>query len=149
MKAIIKKSIMAIICLITFQVQASADNDKPISVNQLPQTAQQTLKNHFAGKKVAMAKVEGLIDKDYDVIFTNGEKIEFDRKGEWKEIDCKLSAVPTKLIPQQIQSYVKENYAGNKIIKIEKDRRKGEYEIELSNGIEITFNKQFVVIDID
>lgn len=149
MKAIIKKSIMAIVCLIAFQTQISADNDRPVSVGQLPAAAQQTLNTHFAGKKVAMAKVEGLIDKDYDVIFTNGEKIEFDRKGEWKEIDCKTSAVPAKLIPQQIRNYVNDNYNGDKIVKIEKDRRKGEYEIELSNGIEITFNKKFVVIDID
>lgn len=149
MKAIIKKSIVALICMITFQTAAMADNDRPISINQLPATAQQTLKTYFSGKKVAMAKVEGLIDKDYDVIFTNGEKIEFDRKGEWKDIDCKMSSVPAKLVPQQIRNYVKENYAGQQILKIEKDKRKGEYEIELSNGIEITFNKHFVVIDID
>lgn len=149
MKAIIKKIIMATICLIAFQTQAAADNDRPISIDQLPTTAQQTIKTYFADKKVAMAKVEGLIDKEYDVIFTTGEKIEFDRKGNWKDIDCKRSAVPTNIIPQQIRNYVKTNYDGNRIVKIEKDRRKGEYEIELSNDVEITFNKDFVVIDID
>lgn len=148
MKNFIKKSIMAIICLMAFQTQVLADNDKPINVNQLPVTAQQIIKSYFTGKKVALAKMEsGLIDKSYDIIFTTGEKVEFDRKGNWTEVDCKRSAVPAKLIPAQISSYVKKNYAGNKILKIEKD--KSEYEIKLSNGIEIKFNSNFQVIDID
>ncbi len=148
MKTIIQKTIMALICLVAFQAPVLADNDKPISVDQLPTTAQQTLKSYFSAKKVALAKVEsGLIDKNYDVIFTTGEKIEFDRKGNWTEIDCKQSAVPTKLVPTQISNYVKQNYSGCKILKIEKDRN--EYEVKLSNGIEITFNKNFSVIDID
>ncbi len=148
MKTIIKKTIMALICIVAFQTPVMADNDKPINVSQLPTTAQQTLSTYFSAKKVALAKMEsGLIEKSYDVIFTTGEKIEFDRKGNWTEIDCKQSAVPTKLIPTQITNYVNQNYTGNKILKIEKDRN--EYEINLSNGLEIKFNNKFVVIDID
>ncbi len=148
MKTLIQKTIMALICLVAFQTTVLADNDKPINVSQLPATAQQTLKTYFSGKKVALAKVEsGIIDKSYDVIFTTGEKIEFDRKGNWTEIDCKQTAVPTKLVPTEIISYVSMNYSGCTILKIEKDSR--EYEIKLSNGIEVTFNKDFVVTDID
>ncbi len=148
MKTIITKTIMALTCLVAFQTQVLADTEKPINVSQLPTTAQQTLSSYFSDKKVALAKMEsGIVEKTYDVIFTTGEKIEFDRKGNWTEIDCKQSSVPTKLIPTQILNYVKQNYSGNKILKIEKDRK--EYEIKLSNGIEITFNKNFQVIDID
>ncbi len=148
MKTIIKKTITAIICLLAFQAPVHADNDKPINVSQLPTTAQQTINTYFSAKKVALAKMEsGLIDTNYDVIFTTGEKIEFDKKGNWTEIDCKQSAVPAKLVPTQITTYVNKNYSGNKILKIEKDRK--EYEVKLSNGIEIKFNKNFAVIDID
>ncbi len=148
MKTFIKKTIMALVCLVAFQTSAMADNDKPVNVNQLPAAAQQVIKAHFSGKKVALAKMEsGLIDKSYDVIFTTGEKIEFDRKGNWTDIDCKQSSVPAKLVPAQITTYVNSNYSGNKILKIEKDR--GEYEINLSNGVEIKFNSDFAVIDID
>ena len=35
-----------------------ADDDKPIQVNQLPQTAQTFIKTHFPNNKVAMAKME-------------------------------------------------------------------------------------------
>ena len=148
MKKLIKKTAMAIACLVAFQAPAMADNDKPITVNQLPAPAQQLIKSNFGAKKVALAKMEtGLLDKSYDVIFTTGEKVEFDRKGNWTEIDCKQSVVPAKLVPAQIQKYVSENYSGNKILKIEKDRN--EYEINLTNGVEIKFNTDFVVIDID
>lgn len=73
--------------------------------------------------------------------------MEFDKKGNWKEIDCKLSAVPAKLIPAKIASYLKSNYPGVKVLKLEKGNN--EYEVNLANGMEITFNKNFVVIDID
>lgn len=46
-----------------------ADDDKPIQVNQLPQTAQTFIKTHFPDNKVAMAKMEtDWFDKSYDVI---------------------------------------------------------------------------------
>ena len=41
---------------------------------------------------VAMAKLEsGMFYKSYDVVFTNGEKVEFDKSGEWKEVRCRQS----------------------------------------------------------
>lgn len=148
MKNILKIMIVALIATITVSVSAIADNDKPINVTQLPAVAQQVIKSHFGGKKVALAKQEsGIIDKKYDVVFTDGSKIEFDRKGQWTEIDCRKSAVPTKLVPAAITKQVKANYAGQTIVRIEKDRN--EYEVKLSNGIEITFNGKFQVIDID
>lgn len=148
MKRIIQTCVVALVCMIAFQVKAVADNYKPIAVSQLPAVSQQVIKSHFAGKKVAMAKQEtGLLDKNYEVVFTSGEKVEFDKKGNWKEIDCKLSAVPAKLIPAKIASYLKSNYPGVKVLKLEKGNN--EYEVNLANGMEITFNKNFVVIDID
>ena len=139
---------VALVCLVTFQVSAFADNDKPISMSQLPATAQQIIKKHFSGKKVALAKMEtGLFEKSYDVVFNNGEKVEFDRKGNWTEIDCKMSSVPAALIPAKIKQYVKSTYPGAKIIQIEVDAR--EYELKLSHRLEVTFHKSFQVIDID
>ena len=55
MKRIIQSAVVALVCLVAFSVSALADNDKPVNVNQLPATAQQTLKKHFSAKKVALA----------------------------------------------------------------------------------------------
>ncbi len=144
----IKKALVAMLCLVTFQVQALADNNKPITVSQLPAVSQNLIKQYFSNKKVAHVQMEtGVFEKSYDLIFNNGEKIEFDKKGNWTEIDCKHSSVPSNLVPSKIRSYVNNTYSGAKIKKIEKD--KNEYEIKLSNGMEITFNKKFQVIDVD
>lgn len=139
---------MALVCLLAVQTTVMAGNDKIISQTSLPAVAQQIIKKHFKGKKVAVAKMENnIINKNYDVIFANGDKIEFDRNGNWTEVDCKNSSVPAMLVPTAISKYVKSNYSGARIIKIEKD--KSEYEIKLSTGTEITFNKHFQVTDID
>ena len=97
--------------MLSCNVMANADNDKPISVNALPAKAQSLLNQHFNGQKVMLATIEsGVISKSYDVV-------------------------------------LKDNYAGQSVKKIEIKRN--EYEIELSNGLDLTFNKHFQLIDID
>lgn len=127
---------------------AQAFNEKPIERNQLPQAAQQVLDKNFSNRKVAMAKMDhGLLEKSYDVVFTNGDKIEFDHAGEWTDITCHHSSVPQALVPGSIRTYLKSHYPDSAIQEIEKKRMK--YEVKLSNGLEITFNKNFQVTDID
>lgn len=67
------------VCVFTMQM-VMADNDKPIKVEQLPQTAQTLIKQHFAGLKVALAKADkDWFDTTYDVMFANGDKLEFNK----------------------------------------------------------------------
>lgn len=125
-----------------------ADNEKPIQESQLPAAAQQFLKQNFADRKVAFAKVEtGLMSKSYEVLFSDGDQIEFDGNGNWEEIDCKFTSVPDAVIPARILEYVRANYPDATVKKIEKDRR--EYEVKLSNRIELTFDSRFNLTDID
>lgn len=145
---IMKKLMLLFVCLFTMQAMVWADDDKLIKVEQMPQRAQQFIKKHFSDSSIALAKMESdFLSKSYDIIFTNGNKAEFDKKGEWKEIDCKYSQVPSAIIPVAIHNYVKKQYPNTKILKIEKDNRS--YEIKLSNGWEVKFDKNFNVIDID
>ena len=110
----------------------SADNDRPISVSELPEKAQQFIRQHFPNEKVSFAKMEReLFDTTYEVIFTSSSKVEFLKNGDWKEVDCKYSTVPAAIIPQQI------------------DRDKRDYEVKLTNGLELTFDLKFNLIDID
>ena len=139
---------MVVCSVVLFSTTACADKNKPIQVNELPAKAQTVLTTHFSGQKVTMATLESeIIDKSYNVVLQNGTKLEFDRKGNLTEVDCKQETVPAKLIPQAIKNYVQTNYSGQNIKKMEID--KNEHEIELSNGLDITFNKHFKVIDID
>lgn len=143
-----KKLVLLLVCMFAIQTMVMADNDKPIQVNQLPAKAQTFISTHFKNHKVAMAKEEsGVFYKSYDVVFTNGEEVEFDKAGDWKEVKCRQSEVPAAIVPEAIRNYVKTNYPGTKILQIELDKK--EYEIRLSNRLEITFDSQMRVIDID
>lgn len=146
MKRTIKKMMVMVCSVVLFSTTACADKNKPIQVNELPAKAQTVLTTHFSGQKVALTIKENGFD-GYDVVLQNGTKLEFDRKGNLTEVDCKQGTVPAKLIPQPIKSYVQANYSGQNIKKMEID--KNEHEVELSNGLDITFNKRFQVIDID
>ena len=148
MKRILRILMIAICCMVSCNMVANADNDKPISVNALPAKAQTLLSQHFNGQKVILATIEsGVVSRSYDVVLQNGTKLEFDKKGNLTEIDCKQGKVPAKLIPQAIRNYLKKNYPAQAVKKIEMS--KNEYEVELANGLDLTFNKHFQLIDID
>ena len=148
MKRILRILMIAICCMVSCNMVANAGNDKPISVNALPAKAQTLLSQHFNGQKVMLATIElGVVSRSYDVVLQNGTKLEFDKKGNLTEIDCKQATVPAKLIPQAIRNYLKENYPAQAVKKIEMN--KNEYEVELTNGLDLTFNKHFQLIDID
>ena len=148
MKRIFRILMIAICCMVSCNMVANADNDKPISVNALPAKAQTLLNNHFNGQKVMLATIDlGVVSRSYDVVLQNGTKLEFDKKGNLTEIDCKQGIVPALLIPQAIKNCLKDNYAGQSVKKIEMN--KNEYEVELTNGLDLTFNKHFQLIDID
>lgn len=147
MKRILETMLFALALLFASPASANTDGGKAISPGKLPQAALQTINTHLPGRKIAIAKVESeLFSKSYTVIFTNGEKIEFDGRGRWTEVKCKRSAVPASLVPAQIAQYIRANYPDCRILEIERD---DEYEVKLSNHAEVTFNKKFEVIDID
>lgn len=147
MKRILETMLFALALLFASPASANTDGGKTISPGKLPQAALQTINTHLPGRKIAIAKVESeLFSKSYTVIFTNGEKIEFDGRGRWTEVKCKRSAVPASLVPAQIAQYIRANYPDCRILEIERD---DEYEVKLSNHVEVTFNKKFEVIDID
>ena len=148
MKRILRILMIAICCMVSCNMVANAGNDKPISVNALPAKAQTLLSQHFNGQKVMLATIEsGVVSRSYDVVLQNGTKLEFDKRGNLTEIDCEQGTVPDQLIPQAIRNYLKENYPAQAVKKIEMN--KNEYEVELANGLDLTFNKHFQLIDID
>lgn len=144
-----KKMMFLFVSLFVMNLAVFADNDKPIQVTELPKEAQSFVKSHFANQSVAVAKMEtDFFDKTYDVIFTNGDKVEFDKKGNWTKVDCEHTQVPQAVIPAAIQQYVSKNYPDAKVVKIEKTDRKG-FDVDLSNGFDIEFDKKMRVVEID
>lgn len=96
-----RKLVFLLVCLFTLQTVAHADDDKPIQVTQMPQPAQQFIKRHFANSKVALAKMESdFFYKSYEVIFTNGDKVEFNNKENGQKSIANIRSSPQQQSPQ-------------------------------------------------
>ena len=127
---------------------AKADNDRVITKEKLPAAAQKFVNEHFGSLKISYVKEErDLFERNYEVVFTDGTKVEFRRNGNWKEIDCRYGEVPAVLVPEPIRKYISENYPNEKVLRIDRDRH--DYEVKLSNRLELTFDLNFNIIDID
>lgn len=141
------------IILIGFALMANmacADNDKVTNnINELPQVSRTFLNNYFNGNKVSHIKIDKdlfLIDS-YDVILTDGTSVEFNRDGEWKEVKSFQQNIPDTLIPAEIKQYVNQNYPSQKIMTVERGKRK--VSVDLANGLELEFDLNGNLIDID
>lgn len=140
--------IFASLALVASTAPAFAGNDRMITVEELPAASQQFIKAHFADLEVSYAKVdEEVFDKDYKVVFVNGSKVEFTKNGQWKEVECKYTEVPAGIVPKQIADYVAKNFTGRKVVSIDRDRR--DYEVKLDNGLDLTFDLKFRLVEID
>ena len=138
------KVILLLVVMMTMGFQAKADHDQVIPFNQMPEAAQAFLKQHFANKVPLVVTVDW---DDYTIRYESGEKVEFDKQGKWKEIDCRSALVPTELIPEEIKTNIASTFPGAMILKIDRNRRG--YEVKLNNGLEVEYSPTFQVIDID
>lgn len=138
-----KKQILIILALVVslmaFDAQAFIDS-YTISRDKLPEEAREMLDEHFPKAKVSMIKVDRHLLKktDYDVKLTNGFKIEFSNKGQWKSVTNSKKAVPEALVPGAIRKYVEKNFKSLHITGITK--RNIGYDIALSDGTRHRFN---------
>ena len=94
-----------------------------------------------------MTKDDDFVAPDYEVVLDNGSVLQFSSSGVLEKIEAFKEGVPVSLIPKKIQEYVSNNYQGVFYREYEIDR--GKYEVKLSNGLELTFNNAFTVIEID
>jgi len=129
------------ICLIAgliFGLSANAQKTV-IKKEALPANAQAFLKTHFGSKKPSyILEDKEILSTEYKVQFDNKTEIEFDKKGNWKEVDAKDNKIPSSIVPKKIASYVKTNFPKEKITKIELGS--SGYETKLTNGLELKFN---------
>ncbi len=108
-----------------------------ITFDKLPSKAQTFVKSNFPNMTVLqVVKDKDLFDKDYTVYFNEGSKVEFNKKGDWTEIEIK-SGIPTFVLHSSINAFISKNHPNTNVIDITKDKK--EYEVKLSNSIEIKF----------
>ena len=123
-------------------------DDKMILPEQLPAAAKEFLQTHFPDNGILFAQKDNDgLKKKFEVRLKDGTEVDFDKKGEWEKVDCKMKAVPAVLVPEAIATYVNANFPGEMIVKIDKERYG--YDIELSNDLDLKFNKQGMLIGMD
>lgn len=91
---------------------------------QLPKEANTFLEENFKGIQVQEVKKEkeGTTFK-YEVKLANGTEVEFNNRGRWREVESKITSIPTTMIQPSIGQYIQKNHSGAKITEIKKGIR--------------------------
>ncbi|MBO7189367.1 MAG: PepSY-like domain-containing protein [Alistipes sp.] len=144
-------TLLAIIATATTAFATSlyiTSEDRPVSYDELPAEAKSFIENNFANDEVSHIILDrDVISVDYNVSLTSGTKLEFNSRGEWKEVDTRNSIVPNNIVPQAIAEYIKKNYPNREITEIKRNHTYTE--VTLKGGLELTFNKNYNVVDVD
>ena len=111
----------------------------------VPVQATAFIDQYFPESSVVLVEIENDEGtREYSVWLNDGTKIEFDMQGNWKRVGRKKTGVPSILIPDTIMQYVKTHYPNNVVTKFSK--KEYGYKLELSDDIDLRFNKQFQFI---
>ena len=144
----IMKQLFTIIAAVVLSRSCAGADDRPSSFHVLPAAAQTFVNNNYPDVKVLYVTVDDdLVRPDYKVALVNGVEMQFSSNGNLEKIEARKTGVPENLIPVQIMTYVRNHYPDASVIEYEIDRR--HYEVKLSNRLELTFNKNFNVIELD
>lgn len=143
-----KLSIIAAIAALAFLGMACTKNDPNGGSNSNFPEINTFVETYFP--QTTILKVEA-DDDEIEVELADRTEINFYLNNDWKSIDCEdrqiYGSVPAELVPTQITDYVTANYPNNHFDKIEKHNYG--WEIELDNGVEIEFDQDFNVIEVD
>lgn len=138
----LKKLFIALVAIMGITATAEAKDTYAHDASVLPKAAQSVIAQNFKSK-VSLVKIDkefGFVS-DYEVIMTDGSEITFDKNGNWENVEVSNSkSVPSAFVPADVASYVKKNQPHARIVGIDKERNG--YEVQLSNGIEIKFDKE-------
>lgn len=159
MKELLKFSLL-IVSLTFFAVSCSDDDDDDddfaIEFSGLPMTAKDLVTNYFGGEsQVTFTKERYVAESDgtyYTVYLTGGREIDFDKSGNWIEIEGGKTAISDSFFDKDdslkaIKKYVKDEYSTLSIIDIEKTL--SGYKIDLSNDLDLLFDKSGNFLSID
>lgn len=139
-----KKLLLLCLAMLTLTFSIKADDDRVVTFAQLPAPAQAFHKQHFADKVPLTVTVDW---DDYTIYYQTGEKVEFDKRGNWKSVDCRFAQVPDAIVPAQIKTQINAQFPGTFVVEI--DQNRGGYDVKISNGLDLEFNRAFQLTEID
>ena len=117
----------------------SENSEVRIEITELPEQSRNFLETNFNGFQVNRAtKDVSSFDEYYEIFLNNGITIDFNRIGEWTEVDGNGLSIPTSFIDEEIVSYINTNFPTFPIENI--DNKPYGYEVDLINNTELRFN---------
>ena len=143
MKSFNVTGIFALVLLMT------ACSDKPVIPEQLPVQVKTFMEQTYPGQPITFAQKDlELTGWKYEVFLADGTHIEFDTDDMWDKVESPMTKpVPAQLIPAPIAAHLQANFPGAFVTKIDKERNG--YDIDLATGIELKYNKQGALIEMD
>ena len=142
------KRMFITIAIVLASVTIAKADDRPVTFEQLPKAAQTFINTNFPKDKVSFATVDDdIIAPDYEVALVSGVMMQFRNDGSLESIKSRTGNIPAGIIPHQIINGVKGYYPDAMILEYDIDRLS--YEVKLSNRMEIKFDRNFNIIEID
>ena len=142
-----KKIMTFIVSAMILALIAFAD-DKPFDFNKLPAVAKEFVSKYFPNDKAIVTTVDDdFVKPDYEVILQSGAKIGFGHSGALEKVEMREGAIPVGVVPEQIMVYLSAHYPGVPVVEYEVG--KYDFEVKLTNGLELKFNSAFKLIGID
>ncbi|MBO8455887.1 MAG: PepSY-like domain-containing protein [Bacteroidetes bacterium] len=125
-----------------------ADNDRAISFDRLPEAAKEFITASFPDSRIAYVKKEvDFPEVKYEVMLVDGVTVEFDRRGNWTDIECRYGNLEPSLVPENIRTSSLSLRPDDKFRRISKGE-KG-YELKLRSGVEMKFDRWLNLVEID
>lgn len=126
-------------------VSCSDDKDEPVPSAELPVKAKEFISTYFPTATITLTTKE---KHEYEVTLSDGTRIDFDKAGEWKDVDAAAGkTVPTGFYPSAIDENVAEVSPEAGINEISKENYG--YEVELLSGVDMKFNHEGAFISFD
>ena len=143
-----KKIFVLFVAVVSLSAISCAADDRPVKFDQLPKAARNFITENFAGVQITYAvKDDDIISPDYEVVLSNGVKINFEHDGSMDKIESREPGVVDDFVPAKIKEYVKTHYPDAYFVEYELGRNL--YEVQLSNRLELKFSKDFNLVAID
>lgn len=135
MKKLILTFLMALVAF------AAVAGERPVRFEELPERAQDFIRTYLGELTFSYAKYDSdITDQTYDVVFTDGTEVEFNRRGEWLKVEgTRRFAVPEAIVPMGVVGYVEANHPSMIIVEVERERKS--YKVTLSNDLELVFDQ--------
>lgn len=143
---IMKRLLFSLLAVIL--VLPVAAEDVEIQFEQLPEKAQKIVLKAFPDTKIKKVNMERRASlMQYEVKLSGGIKMQFSKDGSFTECECSKSAVPDILIPEKIRTFIEKEFPESIVMRIEHDSKL--FEVLLNNGVELSFNNSYRLVDID